>query len=272
MNWAKHRHATRDASRICFIFRGAKATRAEHCLGGRLRIVSSRQASKRVVHESYLAAWAESFLFAGGSALLLLSANLLVDYWYLSFFALTPFLYKIIKASPGESLRLGFLLGLSFFGASFYHAPAVSAFGSLFRLIFGTVLCALFAWSVGKARQRWGFNPSMVALLWVGLQMALIKFGYAGGLLGNAGFSQPFLQSLIGLFGFLAASALVVFFNSLLVLAIVNAIQARRAWGKKPETPKQVWNHLVAAHPLTERVYIIPEERAPPCALAKRAS
>lgn len=264
MNSAKQHHATGDASRACFVARGAKAARAEHYLVGRLRIASKRHASKHVVHDTPLVAWAESFLFAGGSALLLLAANLLVDYRCLSFVALTPFLYKIIKASPGESLRLGFLLGLSFFGASFYHALTISPFGSLFRIISGTALCALFAWSVGKARQRWGFNPSMVALLWVGLQMALMEFGFAGGLLGEAGFSQSFLQSLIGLFGFLAASALIVFFNSLLVLAIVKAIEAKRAWGNTPEGAKRVWNLLTVAHHLTERVYLIPEGRAPP--------
>ncbi|MGB2981514.1 MAG: hypothetical protein WBC77_09725, partial [Candidatus Zixiibacteriota bacterium] len=74
--------------------------------------------SKRNCDESVLATWARSFIFAGGSALLLLVANLFPDYWYFSFFALTPFLYRIIKATPGESFRLGLLFGLSFFGAS----------------------------------------------------------------------------------------------------------------------------------------------------------
>ena len=83
----------------------------------RVRAVGSsenlwRLAIRRVVwcsasESSPLAAWAESFMFAGTSALLLLVANLFPHYWYVSFFALTPFLYRIIKASPGESLRLG---------------------------------------------------------------------------------------------------------------------------------------------------------------------
>ena len=46
------------------------------------------------------AAWPESFSFAGSSALLLLIANSFVDCWYLSFFALTPFLYRIIRSVP----------------------------------------------------------------------------------------------------------------------------------------------------------------------------
>jgi len=37
--------------------------------------------------------WSESFIFAGGSAFLLFLAILFPDYWYVSFFALTPFLY-----------------------------------------------------------------------------------------------------------------------------------------------------------------------------------
>ncbi|NIN00555.1 MAG: hypothetical protein GTO24_21465 [candidate division Zixibacteria bacterium] len=139
------------------------------------------------------AAWAESFLFAGSSALLLLLANLFPHYWYVSFFGLTPFLYRIIKATPGESLRLGFLLGISLFGAwtinSLLSAPLVS----LLKLISGTALSSLFGWSVGWARQRWGFNPSVVAVLWVGLETGLVKLGVVGGTYRRSGLLPPVL-------------------------------------------------------------------------------
>ncbi len=88
---------------------------------GRMRLADSRssrlEASDRVCDKPLLAFWAESFIFAGSSAILLLIANLFSSCWYFSFFALAPFLYRIIKAAPIESLRLGSLLGLSFFGA-----------------------------------------------------------------------------------------------------------------------------------------------------------
>jgi apolipoprotein N-acyltransferase len=223
----------------------------------------------RLIHaKPPLVTWAESFIFAGTSALLLLIANLFPDYWYFSFFALTPFLYRIIKASPSESLRLGILFGLSFF--------AVSEFGSigfvgaihespLLKSIFGTGLFALFGWIVGWARKRWGFNPSIVALLWVGLEIGLVKLGFVEGLLGKAELSHPFFSGLVALFGFLTVSAIIVLFNSLLVLLFIKTLEVTRPRGKVVQEEEKIWNLLSTPGFFPQKVYLVPEGRAPPC-------
>ncbi|MGB2990155.1 MAG: hypothetical protein WBC98_09370, partial [Candidatus Zixiibacteriota bacterium] len=115
--------------------------------GPRTAVVTA--VSRRSFNEPVLATWAESFIFGGGSALLLLVANLFPDYWYFSFFALTPFLYRIINATPGESFRLGLLFGLAFFGASATGWLGISPFVAVIRLLCGTALFALFGWTVG---------------------------------------------------------------------------------------------------------------------------
>jgi apolipoprotein N-acyltransferase len=211
-----------------------------------------------------LATWAESFIFAGSSALLLLVANLFPHWWYFSFFALTPFLYRIIKAAPGESLRLGFLFGLSFFAASAVNSLFTAPLVSVLKLISGTALFALFGWSVGWARERWGFNPSIVAVLWVGLEMGLVKLGFAGGLLGEAGFSNPFLHGLVGLFGFLAASAIIVLLNSLLVLVVVKTLEKTRPRRKTVAEDERTWDLFFTRNLVAEKIYLVPEGRAPP--------
>ena len=227
-------------------------------------ILMRRTAADSACDKPVLAAWAESFVFAGSSALLLLVANLFSDYWYFCLFALTPFLYRIIQAAPGESLRLGFLFGLSFFGASAVDSLRTPPVVSILRLLSGTTLFALFGWSVGWARQRWGFNPSLVTVLWVGLEMGLLKLGFAQGLLGEAEFSHPFVHSLVGLFGLLAASAIIVLLNSLLVLAIVETIKAARIKGKAPVEDERKWNFFFTRNLVAEKVYLVPEGRAPP--------
>jgi hypothetical protein len=121
----------------------------------------------------------------------LLLANLFPNYWYFSFFALVPFLLKIIKASPGESLRLGFLFGLSFFTVSVIDSLTISPASSVLKLLSGIGLFALFGWAVGYARNRWGFNPSIVAVLWVGLEVGLVKLSFVSGIFGRAEFSHP---------------------------------------------------------------------------------
>lgn len=228
------------------------------------RLAIRRVVQSSALESSPLAAWAESFMFAGTSALLLLVANLFPHYWYVSFFALTPFLYRIIKASPGESLRLGLLLGLSLFGASMPGLLAGSAASSLLKLLCGTALFGLFGWTVGLARRRWGFNPSIVALLWVGLQTGLVKFGCASGLLWEGGWSHPFLHGLIGLFGFLAASAIIVFLNSLFLLVILKTLETSKPWVDAAGEDERVQNLPFTRNLFAEKVYLVPEGRAPP--------
>jgi apolipoprotein N-acyltransferase len=220
--------------------------------------------SRRPVGEPVLAAWADSFMFAGGSALLLLVANLFPDYWYFSFFALTPFLYRIIQATPGESLRLGLLFGLAFFGASATGWLGASPSAVLVRLVCGTALLALFGWTVGWARIRWGFNPSVIAVLWVGLELSLAKLGFGGGLLGETTFSHPMLHGLAGLLGLLAASAIIVLLNSLLALVLTKVIGAARTGVKSAIEEARTWDLPCTANFSTEKTYLVPEGRAPP--------
>jgi apolipoprotein N-acyltransferase len=233
-------------------------------LAGKGPAASSNRTPRSPSHSSGLTVWAENFLFAGSSALLLLIAGLRQDHWYLSFFALTPFLYRILRGTPDESLRLGLLFGISFFGASSIPSLFISPAAALVRLFGGTALFALFGWTVGQARKRWGFSPSIVAVLWVALGIGLTKFGLTGGFLGEAGFSHPFLHSLAGLLGFLAVSAIIVFLNSLLVLAIVRTLEAARRWGNQSARNKRTWNLSFTRNLFAEKVYLVPEGRAPP--------
>jgi apolipoprotein N-acyltransferase len=230
----------------------------------RPRLVIHAPASVSGFFKPSLTAWAESFIFAGSSALLLLIANLFTQYWYFSFFALVPFLYRIIKASPGESLRLGFLLGISYFGASTSNLFITYPLDSVLEILSGTMLFALFGWSVGWARQRWGFNPSLIAVLWVGLEIGLVKLGFTQGFFGERGVSHPFLHGLVGLFGFLAVSAIIVLLNSLLVLAVIKSLEVKRS-GWTASVIKQIsWFFHPSRNLFAEKVYLVPEGRAPP--------
>ena len=230
---------------------------------------------RRIIYNAkpLLVTWAESFIFAGSSALLLHLVNLFPEYWYVSFFALTPFLYRIIKATPSESLRLGFLFGLSFFAVSVINSPVVSPYSSLLKLLSGTGLFALFGWTVGLARKRWGFNPSIVALLWVGLEMGLVKLGmnqsgsylgFVSGLLGEGEFSHPFFAGLVALFGFLAVSAIIVLFNSLLVLLLLKTLEITRPRGRTVQEDERVWDLFSTPWFFPKKIYLVPEGRAPP--------
>jgi apolipoprotein N-acyltransferase len=210
--------------------------------------------------------WAESFLFAGGSALLLLLARLSPHFWYLSLFALTPFLYRIITSSPQKSPRLGFLFGLSFFGAYLGHSLVTAPFVHSPTLAAGTLLFSLFGWAIGWSRERWGFSASVAALLWTGLEIGLLRFGFAGGILAESGFSDPFLQGLVSLFGFLTVSALIVIVNSLLILAVLKTLEMVERWREAVEKEESKWYAASGLKSMPGKTHLVPEGRAPPCA------
>lgn len=172
-----------------------------------------------------------------------------------------------------ESLRLGFLFGLSFFAVSLVDSPIAFSHPSLFKLVSGTALFALFGWTVGWARHRWGFYPCIVALLWVGLEMGLVKLGmnqngsylgFVGGPLGKAEFSHPFFHSLVALFGFITVSAVIVLLNSLLALVIVRTLEVTKPKRKTVQEDERVLDLPSIPGLLAQKIYLVPEGRAPP--------
>ncbi len=249
--------------------RERSAARSVEHLAPHLKSAIGTPVSEPVCGKPLLVAWADSFFFAGSSALLLLLVNLFPDYWYVSFFALTPFLYRIIKATPSEALKLGLLFGLCFFSVSAIDSPARSPLlPSVVKLLSGTALFALFGWTVGWASRRWrdwGFNPCIVAVLWVGLEVGLVKLGFVGGLLKEMEFSQPFFGGLVALFGFLTVSAIIVLLNSLLVLLVLKTLAIKRPKGKTVQEDQRRWYLFSTPWVFAEKVYLVPEGRAPPC-------
>lgn len=208
--------------------------------------------------------WSESFIFAGASGLLLLVVNVFTDYWYLSFVALSPLLYRMLGATPREALRLGFLFGLSFLSVSTLGNSSFSLMPAASKIMAGTALFALFGWSVGLARRRWGFNPLIVALLWVGFEPWLVKLGFAGGIFKQADLSHPLFNGVGGLFGFLIISLIIILCNSLLAWAIKQAASSvgvpRRAFAEE----EQIWRSLAHLVFPTDRAYLMPDVRGPP--------
>lgn len=208
--------------------------------------------SKRITesnnhNRSLLVTWAETFIFAGSSALLLLLANLFSVYWYFSFFALVPFLYRIIKATPAASLRLGILFGISFFTVSVTDSLPISPIPSLLKIFFGSGLFAVFGWTVGWARKHWGFYPPIVAILWIGLELGVMNLGLTGGLFERIETSYPLLQSLITLLGFLTVSVIIVLLNSLLVLAILKTLELTKPKEKSTSKKENRWAFFLLA-------------------------
>ena len=214
--------------------------------------------------DEYSASWVGDFLFAGSSALLLLCANLFPDYWFFSFIALIPLFRRILMAEPDRALRLGFLFGLSFFGVSLINLCLVAPFAALVKIACGTALFAGFGWAVSWGRRRWGFNPLIVALLWIALELVIIRLGFSGGLLVGESAARPAFGGMATLFGFLSISFLIVLLNSIFIYAleaVATLVTAREIAIARGE---RKWDLLLTPGPITYQPYLIPLGRGPP--------
>ncbi len=207
---------------------------------------------------------AEDFIYTGTSALFLLVANLFPGYWYFSFIALFPFLWRINKVSTREAFRLGLLLGLTFFTFWSLDALLITPASAILKIIGGTLLFALWGWTVGFTKEVFGFNPIIVSALWVFFELGLIKLGYTSGLLTHSTPSTPFFLRLVTLFGFGIISFIVVLLNSLLVKIIEHAVKIFKATGIE-FTTKEIFLNFVESHKLfSQKFFLIPQLRGPP--------
>jgi hypothetical protein len=194
----------------------------------------------------------------------LLIASLQPYLWYFSFLALIPFLYRIIKATPSELLRLSILFGITFFTVSLTDSFPVSAVPSLLKLLLGTGLFGVFGWSIARVKIRWGFNPFLISVLWIFIQIGFMKLGFLGELIGKTGLTHPVQQGLAGLIGFLAVSVIIVLFNSILVLMIAKAIMLTIVKNKNFHKERRGWSLLLTCNLHNAKVHVVPGDRAPP--------
>ena len=222
-------------------------------------------------------AWARSFLFSGMSALLLAIAALRPEITYLHFVALVPFLYGLLLetgqgARPGNSIRLGFLLGLTYFGVTLADSLLISPVAALFKLAGGATLFAFFGWTVGQTRRRWGFNPLLLASIWVVFELALIRIGLIDDILGAqaliSGSAQStaavFLYKTAVIFGLLAISFIIVLLNSVFVLAIETIVALAKTPGMALADSDEIGDPILTPGLAAQRLYLAHEGRAPP--------
>ncbi|MBU1318366.1 MAG: hypothetical protein KKG33_12010 [candidate division Zixibacteria bacterium] len=209
--------------------------------------------------------WAESFLYAGSSAFLLLISSLYPVYWYVSCIALVPLLYRIIWASTAESLRLGFLFGLTYGCVAFAGGLLEAPVAVLLKLATCTALLALFAWGISRTRDKLGFNPVIVALIWIVFEITLVRLGLLSSPLAESGIqSESLLHGMAVLFGFLIVSFAIVCLNAVIAafLNLCMSDESRREAASDDDS--SALESIQRAVDLLRGFFFLPEGRAPP--------
>jgi hypothetical protein len=204
----------------------------------------------------------ESFLCAGSSALLISAAHLYPEFWFVSLFALIPFLWRAIRVSLFESIILGGLLAASYCFVSFRVESWAAPGAFLFTLVGLIVLFALYGTVVNRIKKYIGFNVIFIAVLWLPVEYALSHYAGLGNLLAlSTGESSLLLGSL---FGMLMISFVIVLVNSLILIILRQVAQVLFSRGtfsipddKRPYPP---FKEII----LERRWYYFPDVRAPP--------
>ena len=69
---------------------------------------------------------------------------------------------------------------------------------------------------------------------------------------------------MVGLFGFVAASAIIVLLNSVMLLAVLKGLEAKIVRVETEEKTERVCSPLIIKNLFAEKTYVVPEGRAPP--------
>lgn len=171
----------------------------------------------------------ECFLFAGSSALLLSLAHVRSEFWFVSLFALVPFLWRAVKASLSESIVLGGLLAISYSLVTVPVALWVSPDGLPLKLLVLGTLFTLYAVGVSRASMCFGFNAVLIAFLWLPVEYVLSHYAHLGDIFALSEVNSSLFIRIGSLFGMLIVSFAVVLVNSLLIVALECVVRVPSA-------------------------------------------
>ena len=166
------------------------------------------------------------FLCAGSSALLISFAHLYPEYWFVSLFALVPFLWRAIRATLPESVILGCLLATSYYLVAFPIGSGVTPDLFLLHLLGFNTIFALYAAAVNRIGRHIGANAIFVAALWLPLEYALSHYSGLGSLFALSANESDLLVRIGSLFGMLMISFVIVLVNLIVLLFLRQVVQA----------------------------------------------
>ncbi len=156
------------------------------------------------------------------SALLMAMAVSSAAYSWLAWFSLLPLFLAIRVLSPVVAGLAGAIWGVCFYLFSVaFAAHAVSPTLQSFALL--TIIPAFYA-CFGALLTRWvGFNPLLLGIGWVLVEVAIKPLGLQQGLLAGTQSQSPILHWISHLLGYAFVAFLVVCVNASLLVMLSGA-------------------------------------------------
>jgi hypothetical protein len=244
--------------------------------------------------------FAENFLWAGSSALLISLAHLYPQYWFIALFALIPFLWGIVGRVPNlpqsrrsgseplpvaggvtrhlhvskpsfsdgfrptNALVLGIMLATCYAIVAYPSELWLNPGAFLLKLLALNLIFIAFGIAVNLFKKHIGFNVIFIAALWLPLEYALSHIAGLENLFTFAADKSNLLVRIGSLFGLLMISFVVVLVNSLLLILFKHAVEALQEKSTFPvKEAKRIYLPFKEIF-LERRWYYFPDRRAPP--------
>ncbi len=206
----------------------------------------------------------EDFICAGSSALILSLIHLYPDYWFLSIFALLPFLWRLTSTNLSGSIILGTILGNCYAFVAFTDQILISPWIFLLKLFSLCIIFSAFGVAVNRINRYTGFNPIFIAALWLPFEYALCNYTHLENIFTFSGTDSTFLIRISSLLGILMVSFVIVLINSLILIAIRRAVQAFCSETKFSLEDKKISYPFFKEVILQKLCYYYPMRRTPP--------
>mgnify|MGYP005640733597 CR=1 FL=1 len=157
------------------------------------------------------------FLCAGSSALILSIAHTFPQYWFISLFALIPFLWRTIKVSLVDSIILGVVLASCYTTVTYPGEILIAPLKFCFRFFLLNLVFVSLGAAVNILKGFIGFSPIFTATLWLPFEYILIHYAGLGNIFIFANNGSGFVIRVASLSGILMVSFSIVLINSLIL-------------------------------------------------------
>ena len=255
-----------------------------------------------MMKRGFIIRFLENFLCAGSSALLISVAHLYPEFWFVSLFALIPFLWRVVGRVPNPpqadkkpdngiaafinkrcrvicSIRLqrillrtrptsvvmpGMMLATCYLLVTYPAELYISPGAFLLKLFVLNLIFCLYGIVVNRLKKCIGFNAIFIAALWLPLEYALSHYAGLESLFASSPDKTGLPVRIGSLFGMLMISFVIVLVNSLILIILRQVAQVLFSRGRLSiPDDKQAYPPFKEII-LERRWYYFPDVRAPP--------
>ena len=188
------------------------------------------------------------------------------EHWWLGWIALLPLFQAIRVLHPVRAMGCGVLWGTSLYalGTMVIHTGITPGVGSLLLL---SLVPGVYAYAGASLTRQVGFSPLLLALGWVGVELALRPLGLRHGLLASTLGNSLVIRTIGSLAGYVLVAFLVAYFNAALLSVLSDVAQKIRTERFIPRGSDDSRRPFIAVELPCDLSYLTDplRPRAPPC-------